>query len=233
MISSSRIPSILFAFATALAVASCGEESTVPPDGDAMHITLPQDELTLLSGTSGTVPVTVVRNAFNGIITLRAEGVPSGVNVPEVIVHENEEQATLVFTATSGAAPGTSEVSIRAEGDSVTTSIRILHLQIRPPGSFSISSEPVGILPGSNSSTTLTINRIGGFTGTVALQLSSVPGLVAAVQPAELSGGASTALITVAADRTIRPGAYFLRVTASSPGFADEHFDITVTVSGT
>jgi len=216
----------------ALFGASCDSGETAPQDDDAMHIVLTEPDLILAIGASGSVHVTVVRNAFEGLVRLRTEGVPSGVTVPEVIVAGNEFEGTLVFTATAGTTPGASDVSIRAEGDSVPTSIRILHLQIRPTGSFSLSSDPISLVPGATASTTFSVNRIGGFTGTVTLALAAPPGLTAALQPAELVGNASTALVTVVADRSLRPGAYSLRVTASSPGFSDETFDITVTVAG-
>jgi hypothetical protein len=221
------------ALMAAACLASCDSEGTAPPDGDAMHITLADPDLTLVAGTAGIVRVTVVRNAFDGLITLRTEGVPSGVTVPDVVVAENETEAEMVFTATAGAAPGISDVSIRAETgiDSVPPSIRHLHLQIRPPGSFSLMCDPIAVIAGGTASTTFTVNRVGGFTGTVTLALSAPPGIVAALQPAELSGNTSTSLVTIAADRTLRPGAYSVRVTASSPGFADETFDITVTVA--
>jgi hypothetical protein len=233
MISATRASGVVaFVLSAAIFAASCADEGTNPPDDDTMHITLPDPDLALTIGTSGTVRVTVIRNGFEGLLTLRTEGVPSGVTVPEVIIAENETEGTLVFTATAGATPGVSDISIRAEGDSVTASVRILHLLIRPTGSFSLSCDPISLVPGGTASTTFNVQRIAGFTGTVTLTVSAPPGLIAALQPGELSGNASSSLVTIAADRTLRPGAYFVRVTAASPGFADETFDITVTVAG-
>jgi hypothetical protein len=88
-------------------------------------------------------------------------------------------------------------------------------------------------VPGATASTTVSVIRSGGFTGTVTLSLSAPAGIVASVTPSELVDNASTSLLIIAADRSVRPGAYTLRVTATSPGFPDETFDITVTVSGT
>lgn len=223
---------ITAALVAALSAASCGTEGTAPPDDQAMHIDLTDNDLTLVAGTSGIVRVTVVRNTFNGLVTLRTEGVPSGVTVADVVVTKDENEGSLVFTATAGVTPGTSDVTIRAEGDSVLPSVRILRLQVRPPGFFSLTADPVSLVPGATASTTVSVIRNGGFTGTVSLALSAPPGIIASLQPNELSGNASTTLLTIAADRSLRPGAYSIRVTGSSPGFSDEVFDITVTVSG-
>jgi hypothetical protein len=197
-----------------------------------MHIVLPDDDLTLLAGTAGSVRVTVVRNGFEGQLRLRAEGVPSGVLIPDVLITSEEVEGLLAVTATDGAIPGNSDIAIRAEGDSVETSIRTLHLTIRPPGSFALSADPIGIVPASSASTSASVVRLGGFTGTVTLSVSAPVGLVASVQPAQLSGNATTALLTVEADRSIRPGAYTLRLMGTSPGFVDQVIELIVTVSG-
>jgi hypothetical protein len=235
MISAMRMPAFLVAtFILVASVASCADDGTAPPDDNAMHITLDDHDLTLTAGASGTVRVTVVRNAFDGLVTLRTEGVPSGVTVSDVLVTPDENEGIMVFTATIGASPGVSHITIRAvaEVDSISPSIRILRLTIRPPGSFSLTVDPISLVPGATASTTLSLHRTGGFTGTVTFTLAAPAGLVASMQPDELSGGASSSLITIAAAPSLRPGAYFLRVTASSPGFPDEAFDITVTVAG-
>ena len=215
-----------------LGTASCGDEEATPPDNAAMHITLPNDDLALVAGTADAVRVVIVRNGYEGQLTLRAEGVPSGVSVPDVFVTKDETEASLLFTASSGVAPGISDVKVLAEGDSVETSFRILRLSIRPPGSFSVSAEPIALLPGSSGSATVFVSRNGGFNGTVTLSVSAPVGLTASVQPADLAGSASNTLLTVIAASTLRPGAYSVRIVASSPGFPDETFDVTVTVSG-
>lgn len=220
------------AFACILSAASCNDDTTEATDDGAMHITLPDDDLTLLAGTAGTVRVVIVRNGYDKQITLRAEGVPSGVTAPEVFVTKEEAEADIVFTATNGATPGNTDVTILAEGDSAVTSFRILRLSIRPPGSFSLTAEPIALLPATSASATVNVNRVGGFNGVVTLSVSAPIGLTASVQPTELAGSASNSLLTIVADRALRPGAYTVRLTGSSPGFVDETIEITVTVAG-
>src|SRR6185436_2643547 len=102
MISAIRARAVIAAsLVAALFGASCDSGETAPQDDDAMHIVLTEPDLILAIGASGSVHVTVVRNAFEGLVRLRTEGVPSGVTVPEVIVAGNEFEGTLVFTATA------------------------------------------------------------------------------------------------------------------------------------
>src|SRR6185436_3054173 len=65
--------------ASLLVMSSCKSDGTAPADDDAMHIVLPDPDLTLTIGASGTVRVTIIRNTFAGEIRLRTEGAPSGV----------------------------------------------------------------------------------------------------------------------------------------------------------
>jgi hypothetical protein len=221
------------AFGLCLGGLACGEEGAAPTDNTGMHIILPDPDLTLLAGTSATVQVNIVRNGFDGVLTLRAEGVPAGVLVPEVVVAQDDNEAAMSFSATDGATAGVSDMSIRAEGDTIEPSVRTLRLTIRPVGSFTLSAETLVLVPGGTASTLLTVNRLGGFTGTVALSVSAPPGIGASLQPTELTGNLSASVLSIVADRTLRGGSYSVRVTASSPGFADETLDVTVNILGT
>lgn len=222
------------AVALALFVSACGRDGSAPSDNDGMHITLPNPDLTLLAGTSANVRIDIVRNGFTGPLMLRAEGLPGGVAVADVTVGDDETDAVMIFTASAGAPAGVTHVGIRADAgvDSVSPSVRELRLTIRPQGSFSLSADPLSLVPGTTASTTVSVNRTGGFSGTVSLVASAPPGIVATLQPGELTGSTSTSLLGIIAEPTTRPGAYFVRITASSAGFVDETIDVIVTVTG-
>lgn len=210
---------------------SCKDDTTAPADDARMHIDV-QTSLTLVAGTTEAVNVTVVRNDYTGVVTLRAENLPGGVTVPDITVASGESSVNLLFSATGSVSAGGTDVTIRADADSVAPSLRTLRLNLKPPGSFTLGAEPVPVTPANSASTVINVNRLGGFDGPVTLSVSAPTGLTASLNPSELSGVASTSLLTVLADRTARPGAYFVTVRASSPGFADEILEVTVTVNG-
>jgi hypothetical protein len=175
----------------------------------------------------------VVRTDYDGPVTLLARDLPSGVTAAEVVIAPEEARGQLQFVATAGATPGATGVRIRAEGELVEPSERILQLTIRPTGTFLLSANPMSLVPGGSASTTIDVTRVGGFAGVVDLVAGAPPGLSATVDPSSLQGVAASALLSVSADRTLRAGAYFVTVRGSSPGLPDETIDVTVVVVGT
>jgi cellulase/cellobiase CelA1 len=86
-----------------------------------------------------------------------------------------------------------------------------------PVGSgFSITTTPVSVVQAKTGTSSVTVSEFGGFSGTVALSLSTLPaGVTAAFSPTSVTGSAgSTLTFTVSA--TAVPGTYPLTVTGTS-----------------
>jgi cellulose 1,4-beta-cellobiosidase len=86
-----------------------------------------------------------------------------------------------------------------------------------PVGSgFSITTGPVNAIQGTTVNGSVTVSEFGGFSGAVALTISTPPaGVTAVFNPASVSGSAgSTITFTIAA--TTIPGTYPLTVTGTS-----------------
>jgi cellulase/cellobiase CelA1 len=99
-----------------------------------------------------------------------------------------------------------------------------------PIGSgFSLTTTPVSAVQGTTETSSVTVSEFGGFSGTVALSLGTLPaGVTASFSPASVSSSAgSTLTFTVSA--TAVPGTYPLTVTGTS-GTTTETAALSLTV---
>lgn len=100
-------------------------------------------------------------------------------------------------------------------------------------GSVAIAVYPgaIQVAPGVTTISAVTLTRINGFLGTVALTADSLPkGVSVTFDPAALGGVATTALMTVTAVSTAVPGTTTVRVTAAGT-LARDSTNVTLTVA--
>jgi hypothetical protein len=157
--------------------------------------------LTITQGSSGLSTITITpQNGFSGSVSLTASGLPSGVSA-SFSPAPATASSTLTLTASGTAAIGTASVTITGTSGSLTHQVKIT-LTVNPAGSFTLSASPssVSIAQGSNGSSTITVNSLSGFNGTVNLSASGLPsGVTASFNPASTSG-ASTLTFTAGAN---------------------------------
>ena len=193
--------------------------------------------LTVQQGQAQTSQIQITRSGgFTGAVTLAAEGLPTGVTAAFDPAAPTANASTLTLTAASGAAVGTSNVTVKGTGTGVTgekTATLALTVEAPPPtGDFSLSLDPgtLQFQQGANAGTTVTISRTGGFTGTVALSASGLPsGVTAAFDPASTDGTTST--LTLTASGSAATGAATVTVTGTASALGDRTVDLGVTVS--
>jgi hypothetical protein len=95
-----------------------------------------------------------------------------------------------------------------------------------PPQDFSLTATPpsVTINPGDSASYTVRVTPSGGFSGTVALSLSGVPGgTTCSFNPATIIGGSGTSTLTCSTSSSTPPGTYTLTVTGTSSSSSSSH----------
>src|SRR5262249_55978744 len=88
-----------------------------------------------------------------------------------------------------------------------------------PPPDFALSANPTNVTVnrGATANSAITITRIGGFTGSVALSASGLPaGVTASFNPASTTGTSST--VTFAATTTATLGSATVTITGTSGG---------------
>lgn len=99
-------------------------------------------------------------------------------------------------------------------------------------GSVTVAVSPLAIqvAPGVTTTSAVTLTRINGYLGTVALTTDSLPkGVSVTFDPAALGGVATTALMTVTAVSTAVPGTTTVHVTATGTAARDStNFALTV-----
>ncbi|MDB4878602.1 MAG: regulator of chromosome condensation [Gemmatimonadetes bacterium] len=85
---------------------------------------------------------------------------------------------------------------------------------------------------GSSSTIAITLARIGGFTGDVALSLEAPPGISGTFAPAVLTGAATTSTLTVTASSSAGSGMQRLRILALPAGRLSQATTSSLVVSG-
>ena len=101
-------------------------------------------------------------------------------------------------------------------------------------GAYSLAVTPgVLTLPqGGAGAVTVSLTRIGGFGGPVALAVSGLPaGITTTITPTELTGNVSSATIEVAVAGTVAIGNHVATVTATAQGVGQVTLAFTVSVT--
>ena len=130
--------------------------------------------LTVAQATSGTDTITVTpKNGFNGTVAFTASGLPSGVTA------SFSTTGVMTLAASSTAATGTSTVTVTGTSGSLshTTTVALTVSAAAPAPDFSLSASPsiVAISQGTSGTSTINVNPLNGFTGSVALTASGLP----------------------------------------------------------
>ncbi len=94
-----------------------------------------------------------------------------------------------------------------------------------------LSSSAGTVIRGSTGTSTLTLTRVGGYTGTVALSADGLPtGVTAAFTPTQLSGTESSASVVFTVGAATTPGVSTITVRAAGSGVTAATATYTLTV---
>ena len=167
----------------------------------------------VIVGQSGMSTITVTStNGFNGPVTLTcAAGLPSGVTcsfVPPSVIPGSAPATSTLTIATSATTPlGTSNVMVIGTSGSVShdTGVSLMVNPIPPPADFTVAASPLSpatVSAGGSATSTITINPMNGFNGTVSLSCSSITPAVTRApactfNPSSVANGSGTSTLTV------------------------------------
>jgi len=203
----------------------------------ALALTSGSDAVSVPQGVSGSVPLSITRtNGFLGAVTLFADGLPANVTATfsPGLLPSPQTVSTLSLSALSGAAVGTSTITIRAKSPGKPDQTLPVQFTVTPSSAvgFSVAAAPAtfSLVAGGAGQATLTVTRTGGFAGTVQMALTGAPaGVTGVLTPsATLPGVVSLAVTsTVAAV----PGNYSLSVSASATGQPTRDIPIALTIT--
>lgn len=200
----------------------------------AIGLALASGSLSTAAGSPVSTGVTLTRlGGFAGDVALAVQGLPSGVTA--AFAPATLTGATLASTLTltvGGAVPaGSYPLSVSASGTGVSAATASLSLTVSAAQGYSLTATAVNLTQGGTATSTVTINRTGGFAGSVALAVTGLPnGVTATVNPASTTGTSAT--ITFNATGSASTGAFTATLTGTATGLANVTTSIGGSVAG-
>ena len=202
--------------------------------GPDYSLALSTGSTTVIPGASSTATITLYSlNHFNGTVTLSSSTIPNGPSLtltPSSVTLSSGSSATSTLSlSVSTITPGTYIVTITGTSGGLSHSSTMALNVV----DFAVLSGRSGLIfiAGTNSSTSITVNSLDIFTGSVALSASTSSGLTASLSSTSvflLPGYTNRTILTVAASTK---GNYTVTVTGTS-GSLTHMVTVPVTVTG-
>ncbi|HEV2386930.1 MAG TPA: protease pro-enzyme activation domain-containing protein [Candidatus Acidoferrales bacterium] len=177
--------------------------------------------LTIIQGSQGASTITInASNGFNGGVTFTNSALPSGVSAAY-----NPQPATastaVTFTAAANAATGTTNVTVTGTSGALVHTV-VISLTVNPPPDFTLSASPssLTIVQGSNGKSTVTVNPLNGFNGSVTLSNSTLPTGVTVSYSSNPTSTSST--LTFSASSSATTGTTTVTITGKSPSLSHQ-----------
>ncbi len=183
--------------------------------------------LSVTAGQGGTSAIALTRSGgFTGNVQFSLVGAPAGVTGVFAPNPTNTNASTLTLSTTAAAVPGTYNLTVLGQGTlpgftALTDRTTAITLTVAaPPGlTVSLGAPTVSVAAGANATNSVSITRIGGFTGDVTLALENAPaGVTGTFAPATIGAAASTSTLTLTLAANTAVGSYTLTVRAIGTG---------------
>lgn len=203
----------------------------------AFALTATPAALNITAGQSSTASIGIARTGgFAGEVTLALENAPAGLTGTFGVnpVAGTVFASILTLNATAAVAPGTYNLTVRGTGTGVTAQTTAIAVTVGAPPGITLSTAPatLSVTPGAATTTTITITRVGGFAGAVALAATGLPtGVTAAFAPASLTGTTLTSTLTLTAAANAAIGAATITITASGTGITAQSSSVALSVA--
>jgi hypothetical protein len=174
--------------------------NAAPPAPDFSLSASPNSLTILQGGAVGNTTVTLTpANGFNGSVGLAVtSALPSGVSAG-FNPNPTTGSSTLTLAASSTATVGTVTVTVTGTSGSLThtTTVSLTVNAPAPAPDFSLSAAPgtLSVGRGKSVTSTISVNKLNGFSGTVSLSATGLPkGVTATFNPASTSGSSTLTL---------------------------------------
>jgi uncharacterized membrane protein len=201
--------------------------ATAPPPDFTMSAS--PASMTILQGSSGSSTISITpQNGFNSNVSLSASGLPSGVTA-SFNPASTTSTSTFTLTASGAAAVGMASVIITGTSGGLTHQTQ-LTLTVNQAAGFTLSASPssVSVAQGAQGFSTIIVNPLNGFSGSVSLSASGLPsGVTASFSPASTP---SYSTLILSANAVAVTGTFDVTVTGTSGGLsASTTVSLTVT----
>jgi trimeric autotransporter adhesin len=191
--------------------------------------------LSVAQGLTGSVAATVARSGgFTSAIAIAIDGLPNGITVGAnpTSIASGITTATITFTV-GGTVPAQSyTIGMRATAGGVSDQTANVTITVTQAGTYTLASSPAAltIQQGGNATSTININRTGGFAAPVAFTSSGAPsGMTVTVSPTPTTNNSTLATVTVGA--SVAAGSYPITVRGTATGVPDQTTTLTVQVT--
>jgi len=190
---------------------------TVNPAPDFSISASPSSQSAAQGGNAGYTVSVGSLNGFSDTVNFSISGLPSGASasfVPASVTGSGS--STLTVTTSSTTPVGSYPLSVTGATATLSHSVN-LTLSVTSTGDFTLSASPttLQVSRGGSSSDTVTVSAVSGFTGTVSLSVSGLPGRTSASwNPSTLTGSGSSVL-RIQVNRRARTGTYNLTITGT------------------
>ncbi len=198
-----------FAYATLAVTASPGFTVSVTPSSETIAA----------AGNAAYTLTTTAVDGFDSTVDLNVDGLPSNSSAsfsPETITGSGS--STLTINTTSNTMPGTYPLTFTGTSGSLneTASATLVVTGVN----FVLSATPEfqSVNAGENTSYTVSVTAMNGFTGNVALTApATLPtGVTATFSPTTITGGAGSSTLTLTTTSSTPAGEYPLSITGTS-----------------
>jgi endoglucanase len=187
--------------------------------------------LSIAQGSSGSDTISVNdAGGFTGSVTLAASGLPSGVTAT-FGTNPTTGSSVLTLTVSATAPQGNSTVTITGTSGNLTAATTIsLTVTTKPTPGFTLAASPgsLSIAQAKTATDTITVTDLNGFTGSVTLAATGLPGGVTAAFATNPTAGSS--VLTFTANSTAAAGTSTVTITGTS-GTLTATTTIALTVS--
>jgi len=169
------------------------------------------------NGTNYTATVTPA-NGFSGTVSFSVNGLPTGASAsftPSTV--SGQGTTTLNVATASSTLVGSYTLTITGSTGALSHSVTV-KLVVNSSADFSVSASPasLSIVRGHSGSYTVSIAALGGFTGSVSLNVAGVPRRVTASFNPTTVNSAGSSVLTIRVGSRSRAGTYKLTITGTS-----------------
>jgi hypothetical protein len=192
-----------------------------PPPSQDFSLDASPAAQTVTAGTGTSYTIDVPRTGgFPGTVGLSLAGLPAGASsaFAPVQVDASTASSNLTINTTAAVVPGSYPLTVTGTSGATkhsTTATLVVQPGTTPDFAVAVSPASRTVTAGGGTSYAVSLTRTGGFSGTVDLTTSGLPGgISSSFSPSSVSGSSSTLTLTTGA--LIAPGSYPFMITGAS-----------------
>lgn len=229
-------PFVFAARLTLLALlVGCMDTPTPPVTDPAIAFRVSTSELSLAKGSSGSVSIVAERiGGYTGKIDFDIVQLPVGITATfgSASLGSTALNSLLTINALPAASAGSYTLRVRARGTSVDDKTVDITLAITIPDLALTSPSAATVTQAATTTATISVERLGGYTGSVTLSAIGLPrGVTASFKPVVIAFGSTSSVLTLTAANVALLGTASATVRAFADGIETKQSPLSVTVT--